>query len=72
MSEEKTQKDYRIILDQYWDVIEACIELQKDYGGKSERYTKGARIAPDSVGNVIEKLIKARKRFPIARVTKWQ
>jgi hypothetical protein len=62
-------KDYKIILDQYWNVIEACIEMQADYLGKAE---KPARIAPDSVGKVIEELIKARKRYPIKRVTSWQ
>jgi hypothetical protein len=67
-----TDKDYRVILDQYWEVIEACIEMQKDYAGTSEKYTKGHRICPDSVGDVIEKLIQARKRFPIKRVTQWQ
>lgn len=63
------QRDYQIILDQYWNVIEACIEMQADYLGKKD---KPARIAPDSVGKVIDELIKARKRYPIERVTKWQ
>lgn len=64
-----TDKDYRIILDQYWNVIEACIEMQDDYLGKCD---KPARIARDSVGKVIDELVKARKRFPIKRVTSWQ
>lgn len=67
------QKDYKMVLDIYWDVIEACEEMQKDYLGKSDIYTKhGPRIAPDSVGNVVDKLIKARKTYPIQRVTTWQ
>ncbi len=63
------QRDYQIILDQYWGVIEACIEMQDDYLGKKD---KPPRIAPDSVGKVIDELIKARKRYPIKRVTTWQ
>jgi len=60
------------ILNAYWDVIEACIEMQKDYLGKSEIYKSAPRIAPDSVGDVINKLTKARKKFPIERKVTWQ
>ena len=46
--------------------------MQKDYLGKSEIYKSAPRIAPDSVGDVINKLTKARKKFPIERKVTWQ
>lgn len=72
IAEYKEQLDYKILLDAYWPVIEACIEMQKDYLGKSDKYTKGYRICPDSVGEVINQLIHARKKHPIKRVEQWQ
>jgi hypothetical protein len=72
VEEYKEQLDYKILLDNYWPVIEACIEIQKDYLGKSDKYTKGMRICPDSVGDMIKELVIARKRHPIKRNEQWQ
>jgi len=64
-------RDYEAILNEYWNVIEACLEIQKDYAGKSV-FTRPdlrgkIRICPDSVGNMLNQLTKARKKFPIKR-----
>ena len=68
--------DYQKIINIYWPVIEAAIEVQKDYaGGKKivrengieKEIEKPARIAPNSVGYLIETLIRARLKMPIKR-----
>jgi hypothetical protein len=47
-------------------VIEACIDIQADYLGKLPN-GKGPRIAPDSVGKMVNALIQARKEIPLKR-----
>ena len=56
--------NYKDILDAYWPVIEACIDVQKHYAGELDGVKK---IAPDVSGKMIEELIKARKAYPIKR-----
>ena len=58
--------DYKLILDVSWPVIEACIDIQADYLGKLPN-GKGPRIAPDSVGKMVNALIQARKEIPLKR-----
>ena len=47
-----------IVLDAYWPVIEAAVELRDHYVGK---------ICPDSVAHIIEAINKAQKALPITR-----
>ena len=56
--------NYKDILDAYWPVIEACIDIQGHYSGKIDGVMK---IAPDVSGKMIEELIKARTAFPLKR-----
>jgi hypothetical protein len=60
--------DYKLILDVYWPVIEACIDIQADYAGKlNNKHKDKPRVAPDSVGYMVNTLIKARKQIPLKR-----
>jgi len=60
--------DYEKILNIYWPVIEACQEIQADYLGKlPNKHKDKPRIAPDSVGHMINMLIQARLKMPIKR-----
>jgi len=56
--------NYKEILDTYWPVIEACVEIQEHYAGKNDGVQK---IAPDVSGVMIDRLIKARKALPLKR-----
>jgi hypothetical protein len=60
--------DYKVVLDVYWPVIEACIDIQADYLGKlPNKYFEKPRVAPDSVGKMVNALIQARKQLPLKR-----
>lgn len=56
--------DHKKILDTYWPVIEAAIEVQAYYNGRRDGVVK---ICPDVTGKMIEELIKARKALPVKR-----
>lgn len=57
--------DYKFILDCYWPVIESAIEVHQHYLGKNKH--KKPLICPDVTGEMITKLIEARKACPVER-----
>ena len=56
--------NYEQILNAYWPVIEAAIEVQKHYNGRLDGVPK---ICPDVTAKMIKELIKARSKYPIER-----
>jgi hypothetical protein len=52
------------ILDTYWPVIEAAVEVQAYYNGRKDGVVK---ICPDVTCEMITRLIAARKACPVQR-----